>query len=83
MMITTAVAGFWVRWLKADELEQLKLIESLTLPSNRIKDKRLHKHHVASVFNSYIEDLARVLATIPPDELNAYLKPYREWEENA
>lgn len=71
------VKEFWVKWLQADELEQLRLIESLMMPSNVIKDKSLHGYHCASIFNRYLEDIVRAIASMPTEELATYLAMYK------
>ena len=47
---------FWERWLKADELEKVKLVLTLTLPSPQVEPKELYEHHCATLINSYLVD---------------------------
>lgn len=52
--------GFWEKWCKANELEKVELVETLTLPSPRLKGKD-YKYHCASLINSYLVDLVEYL----------------------
>jgi hypothetical protein len=45
---------FWRKWLKADDPERIKLIETLPFPF--IKEEK-HFHIFATLVNSYLEDL--------------------------
>lgn len=56
-----AVETFWAKWYGADELDRVKLVETLTLPSPKIKPRELYEHHAAELINSYLEDLAEYL----------------------
>jgi len=49
------VFSFFVKYTKANELEKLKLIESLPIISTK-KDK-LEKHMLGSLLNSYLMDM--------------------------
>lgn len=70
------IKEFWVKWLQANELEQLKLIQTLMLPSNVIRDEKLFKYHCASVLNRYLEDMVKAIASMSTAELELYLTPY-------
>lgn len=78
--MTTTVEQFWIKWLQADELEQVKLLETLTMPSNVIRDKELHQYHCAALFNRYLEDMVMVLSSMSPEQLDTYFTPYRRRE---
>ena len=69
---------FWKKWASADEIEQLKMIDTLMLPSRVIKDEKLYRFHCASIINSYLDDLFRVLISLPEQELTELRKPYED-----
>jgi len=52
---------FWRKWYGADESGKLKLVKTLTLPSKKIEDEELYKHHCASLVNSYLTDLSEYM----------------------
>ena len=52
---------FWKQWLDANELNKVRLVETLTLPSQAIDDKELYEHHCAVLMNSYLCDLEEYL----------------------
>jgi len=71
------IRTFWVKWLQAGELEQLELVTTLMLPTNTIKDKKIYRHHAASIMQAYLEDFAKAIASMSASELTTYLAPYK------
>lgn len=59
----TIAEKFWVKWLKGDEVERLKLIEKLGIHKTAIALK--HSSFVGTSFavllNSYLEDLVEIV----------------------
>ena len=50
-----AKEGFWSRWSRADELEKVELVKTLTLPQ-RFEDEAVYIHGCATLVNSYLVD---------------------------
>lgn len=53
--------AFWEKWYGANELDRVKLVESLTLPSPEVEPRNLYEHHCAVLINSYLTDLSEHL----------------------
>ena len=51
---------FWDNWRSADEIERLKIVETLTLPSRKLKGDD-YKYSCASLINSYLTELEKYL----------------------
>jgi len=47
---------FWTKWTKANEIEKVDLVKTLTLPSPSVQPQELFVHHCATLINSYLED---------------------------
>ena len=47
---------FWEKWLRADELEKVELIKTLTLPSPKVTPEKLYEYQCAVLLNSYLVD---------------------------
>lgn len=54
---------FWAKWLESNEIERLELIEKLGTHKIAIalRDSDLVGHSLATLLNSYFEDLAEVV----------------------
>jgi hypothetical protein len=61
-MSESVSTDFWKRWYEADELTRVKLVMELTVVGKN--KKAIHKgyeHGIATLLNSYFEDLAEYL----------------------
>lgn len=52
---------FWEKWHKANELDRVDLIKTLTLPA-KIEDDGAYNYQCAILINSFLCDLADYLA---------------------
>lgn len=52
--------GFWMKWLESDDIERLKLVETLGIHKTAIalKDSNSVGASFATLLNAYFEDLA-------------------------
>jgi hypothetical protein len=51
---------FWAKWIAADDIERVNLIKTLTIPPRELDDEQ-YKHIIATLINSYLEDLQEYL----------------------
>jgi len=65
----TITKEFWQKWEDANEINKLRLVETLTMPSPVIQGD-LYYHTCVSLVNSYLVDLRNYLSIVWLDPLD-------------
>lgn len=64
---------FWEKWLEADELDRLKLVEALPIYRKMTKDC------LALLVNSYFSDLAGIVERKTEERFEQFESDARKW----